>query len=51
VAGGLGLGLAVVKAVADAHDAVVTARPRPAGGLRVEVALLGDNQMRTMLRH
>ena len=45
--GGLGLGLTVAKAVADAHDAVITARPRPAGGLRVEVAFpspptLGD---------
>jgi signal transduction histidine kinase len=37
VPGGLGLGLAVAKAVADAHDAVVTAHPRPGGGLRVEV--------------
>lgn len=37
-AGGLGLGLAVVKAVADAHGASVGARARPGGGLRVEVA-------------
>lgn len=37
-AGGLGLGLSVVKAVADAHRAHVTARARPHGGLRVEVA-------------
>lgn len=35
---GLGLGLAVVKAVADAHAARITAHARPAGGLRVEVA-------------
>ncbi len=35
---GLGLGLAVVKAVADAHGAVVSARARRAGGLRVDVA-------------
>jgi len=37
-AGGLGLGLAVVKAVADAHGAQINARARPSGGLRVEVA-------------
>lgn len=35
---GLGLGLVVVKAVADAHDAVISATARSAGGLRVEVA-------------
>ena len=36
--GGLGLGLAVAKAVADAHGACITARARRGGGLRVEVA-------------
>jgi signal transduction histidine kinase len=36
--GGLGLGLVVVKAVADAHDAVISATARAGGGLRVEVA-------------
>lgn len=35
---GLGLGLSVVKDVVDAHDAVIRARSRPNGGLRVEVA-------------
>ena len=35
---GLGLGLAVVKTVADAHRARITAHARPAGGLRVEVS-------------
>ena len=34
---GLGLGLAVVKTVADAHRAQISAHARPAGGLRVEV--------------
>jgi signal transduction histidine kinase len=36
--GGLGLGLVVAKAVADTHDAVISATARSAGGLRVEVA-------------
>jgi signal transduction histidine kinase len=35
---GLGLGLAVVKAIADAHGAHLSAHARPGGGLRVEVA-------------
>lgn len=35
--GGTGLGLAVVVAIADAHDATVDARPREGGGAVVEV--------------
>jgi signal transduction histidine kinase len=35
---GLGLGLAVVKAIADAHGAQISAHARPGGGLRLEVA-------------
>lgn len=35
---GLGLGLTVVKAVADVHGAILTARARTRGGLRVELA-------------
>jgi signal transduction histidine kinase len=34
---GHGLGLAVVRAIADAHGAALTARARPAGGLDIEV--------------
>ena len=34
---GLGLGLSIVQAIADAHNATVTARPQPAGGLIIEV--------------
>jgi signal transduction histidine kinase len=34
---GLGLGLAVVRAIADAHDAVVAPRARPGGGLEIRV--------------
>jgi signal transduction histidine kinase len=37
--GGHGLGLAIVRAIADAHDASLTARARPAGGLDVTVSL------------
>ena len=36
--GGHGLGLAIVRAVADAHQAAVTARPGPDGGLDITVA-------------
>jgi signal transduction histidine kinase len=36
-AGGIGLGLSIVDAIARAHSAGVTARPRPDGGLDVEV--------------
>jgi signal transduction histidine kinase len=34
---GLGLGLAIARAVARAHDAAIEARPRPDGGLTIEV--------------
>jgi signal transduction histidine kinase len=34
---GLGLGLSIVKAIADAHNATITARPQPEGGLYIEV--------------
>jgi signal transduction histidine kinase len=37
---GSGLGLSIVKAIADAHGASVTAVPRPQGGLTVEVRFL-----------
>ncbi|HKY13623.1 MAG TPA: HAMP domain-containing sensor histidine kinase [Microthrixaceae bacterium] len=35
---GHGLGLAIVRAIADAHGATITARARPEGGLDIEVA-------------
>jgi signal transduction histidine kinase len=35
---GLGLGLSIVKAIADAHGANLTIRPQLSGGLRAEVA-------------
>jgi signal transduction histidine kinase len=34
---GSGLGLSIVKAIADAHEATVGAKPLPGGGLRIEV--------------
>jgi signal transduction histidine kinase len=36
---GAGLGLSIVDSIARAHDGVVTATPRPGGGLRIEVVL------------
>ena len=39
--GGVGLGLSIVSAVADAHGAVIRASSRPEGGLRIEVAFAG----------
>lgn len=35
---GHGLGLAIVDAIASAHDATLTARPHPGGGLDIEVS-------------
>lgn len=35
---GVGLGLSIVRAIADAHDAAVQIRARPEGGLVIEVA-------------
>lgn len=34
---GHGLGLSIVGAIAEAHEATITVEPRPAGGLQVEV--------------
>jgi K+-sensing histidine kinase KdpD len=33
----LGLGLSIVEAIAEAHDASITTLPRPDGGLSIEV--------------
>jgi signal transduction histidine kinase len=35
--GGHGLGLSIVRAIAAAHAAAITAQPRPGGGLAIEV--------------
>ena len=37
--GGVGLGLAIVRSIALAHQGTISARPRSAGGLEIEVAL------------
>jgi signal transduction histidine kinase len=37
-ADGVGLGLAIVQAIATSHEAIVTATPRTGGGLGIEVA-------------
>ena len=36
---GVGLGLAIVRSIANAHDGTLTLAPHPAGGLRVTVQL------------
>jgi signal transduction histidine kinase len=42
-ASGLGLGLSIVQAIADAHDATITARARDEGGLDIEVSFPPDS--------
>jgi signal transduction histidine kinase len=44
---GHGLGLAIVRAIAIAHGATITARALEAGGLEVEVAFPADRPART----
>jgi signal transduction histidine kinase len=36
---GVGLGLSIANAIARAHDATITARPRPGGGLEMSVTI------------
>jgi signal transduction histidine kinase len=38
-ADGVGLGLSIASAIARAHNATITARPRPAGGLELSVTI------------
>lgn len=37
-AAGTGLGLSIAQAIADAHDATITATPQPHGGLKIQVS-------------
>jgi Histidine kinase-, DNA gyrase B-, and HSP90-like ATPase len=39
--GGVGLGLSIVRSIATAHGGTIQARPRPEGGLTVEIDLPG----------
>jgi signal transduction histidine kinase len=41
-ADGVGLGLSIARAIADAHGAVIAARPRAGGGLELSVSIPGD---------
>jgi signal transduction histidine kinase len=36
-AGGHGIGLSIVRAIASAHAAAITAQPQPGGGLAIDV--------------
>jgi len=47
---GLGLGLSIVQAIADAHHATISVRPRPEGGLFIEVSFPGP-QNRSPVPH
>jgi two-component system sensor histidine kinase VanS len=44
---GVGLGLAIVRSIAQAHDGILTLTPRPAGGLCVRVQL----RTRAVIQH
>ncbi|MFZ0042701.1 MAG: HAMP domain-containing sensor histidine kinase [Solirubrobacteraceae bacterium] len=46
---GHGLGLAIVKAISTAHGAILTAHPRPQGGLDVQITFRSKGQERTTL--
>jgi signal transduction histidine kinase len=41
-AGGVGLGLAIVRTIANAHNATVTAHARTGGGLRIRIDFPAD---------
>jgi signal transduction histidine kinase len=43
-ADGIGLGLAIVQSIADAHNAIVAAHARAGGGLAIEVKFPGERQ-------
>ncbi len=45
-ADGTGLGLSIVKAIADAHQATITAAAQPHGGLKIEVSFPSASRAR-----
>ena len=49
-AAGHGLGLAIVQAIATAHGATLTARPRPRGGFEVEITFRPGRSAETAVR-
>jgi hypothetical protein len=48
--GGHGLGLSIVRAIATAHAATVTARPRQGGGLTIDVTFPSPQGRRPHVR-
>jgi signal transduction histidine kinase len=49
--GGFGLGLSIVDAIANAHEATLTASPGPDGGLDIEVTFPARNSGRSARTH
>jgi signal transduction histidine kinase len=47
--GGHGLGLSIVRAIATAHAATITAQPRPGGGLSIEVTFPGHSPLSAVI--
>jgi signal transduction histidine kinase len=47
---GVGLGLSIVQAIAEAHDATVAVQPQPTGGLEVSVRLASAASQRSASR-
>jgi signal transduction histidine kinase len=47
--GGHGLGLAIVRAIAETHGATLTGTPRPAGGLDIKVSFPGASASATQI--
>lgn len=50
-ADGLGLGLAIVQAIANAHDATVNAEARTGGGLRIELGFPSAASPKPLVAH
>jgi signal transduction histidine kinase len=48
---GFGLGLAIVRAIANAHDAAVTAQAPTGGGLRIDIDFPTETPLRLEVVH